>query len=187
MGAYRAARWAPKSSRASLINRFTELRSASRESSESDSLRSCIDATVGRPRYNITFTPEFYPDHPQLLKIGTRCADRSPVWIKFLLGPTRVSRVLKAELKIVSVKKIVFVWHARLELNLLEGDTKRETETSRRSYLATIIDENILKHGDSLSNSSKILSLGPTVRRRSTFDYDVSDTETSAVSEGAHQ
>ena len=108
---------------------------------------------VVRPtRKKVNFTPEFHPDHSRLLKIGTRSNDGSPVYITFLAGDLRPSRVLNDDLALIGVHKLSFAGNPLLELNNFKGDTKREMEASRRDYLAALIEEHKLKQGDSLSN-----------------------------------
>lgn len=99
----------------------------------------------------------------------------------FLTGRTRPSRVFNAELTLIGVHKLTFKLHPQLELDLFEGAIKRESESSRRDYLAALIEEHRLNQGDTLSSNSTILNLGPTIRRRST-NKDLWDTETSPLS-----
>lgn len=115
-----------------------------------------------------------------LLRTGTRYTDDSPVWITFLKGSARPSRVLNTELTLISVHRLRFAWHLWLELSLFEGANKREMKSSRRDFLTALIDEHRLEIGDLLNDRSTILSLySPKHLRLSNNDH--SNAETSSV------
>ncbi len=157
--------------------------------SSSQSLKNWGEA-VGEPTHgHVEFKPEFHPDYPRLLKLGTRGRDRTAVWITFFKGGNKASRCLNAELELISRHKLAFKWHPQLELDLFEGVLKRDKETSRRDYLCALIEEHLSKETGAVSNVPTVLRLFPALGPKSSKDTykDPSDTDDTTPSGSTSQ
>ncbi len=142
---------------------------------------------MGEPsRDQIDFKPEFHPNHPRLIKIGTRDTDGTAVWMTFYRGTKKTSRCFDADLQLTSVHKLGVEWLPRLQLDLFDGVCNREKEASRRDYLSDLVEEH-LKNSDIVNNGSKMLDLIPALRGRSRKDAnkDLSDTDDTLTPSGS--
>ena len=137
-------------------------------------------------RDHVDFKPKFHPDHPRLLKIGTRYIDGTAVWITFWRGEKKASRYFDTNLQLTSLYKLGVEWLPEIQLDLYHGASNRMKEASRRDHLSALIDKHLSDTGPVDNDST--LDLIPALRHRfekGMNEGDTLDTEDSTTVPGS--